>query len=373
MERKDHLGKIGRLVVKVGSSVLAPSGAPRPGVFRSLAKQITTLMGRHVEVALVSSGAIASGRAALGLSRNALTVQDKQAAAAVGQSLLMEAYRRAFSPTRRKVAQVLLTHGDLADRRRFLNARSTIKLLFSRHVLPIINENDTVATEEIRVGDNDNLSALVASLVEADLLLILTNTNGLFSGDPNLTAAAVRIPVIKEVDEAMERQAGGPFGTYGVGGMLTKLEAAKKAALSGIPTIMADGREAGVILRAMQGQDIGTLFVPSQQALRSRKQWIAFSLKSKGRVVLDAGAAKAVVERKKSLLPSGIIRVEGQFERGDSVSMVSADGTEIARGLSNYGSSELARIMGVKTSAIEAILGYKFADEVVHRDNLVTL
>ncbi|MBI2059590.1 MAG: glutamate 5-kinase [Nitrospirae bacterium] len=373
LDRKEVLHHARRVVVKVGASVLAPDGKPKAAVFSTLARQIAGLSGRKIQVVLVSSGAVASGRPVLGYSSNSISLEDKQAAAAVGQSLLMEAYRKAFSRLRGTVAQVLLTHDDFANRRRFLNARSTLNILLERRILPIVNENDTVATEEISIGDNDNLSALVASMIEADVLILLTNTNGLHDQDPNRSKDAQRIPLIVDVDETTARKAGGTASPYTVGGMLTKVEAAKKAALSGIPTVVADGRNAGVLPRLLKGEDLGTLFLPSPKALKSRKQWIAFSVKPKGKLILDEGACRAVQEQRKSLLPSGISHVEGDFDRGDAVSLATIAGQEIARGLTNYSSKELSRIRGVKSSSIESILGYKISDEVVHRDNLVTL
>ncbi|MBI2890756.1 MAG: glutamate 5-kinase [Nitrospirae bacterium] len=371
--RKTAVRGVRRVVVKVGSSILAPEGRPKAAFLPRLAAVVARQMGQGLEMVLVSSGAIATGRALIGLARGSLSVQDKQAAAAVGQGLLIEGYRRAFSRRLRKVAQVLLTHDDLADRRRFLNARCTLQLLLQRGIVPVINENDTVSTEEIRVGDNDNLAALVSTLVEADLLVLLTNTNGLHDRDPGRSEGAQRIPIVMNIDEGTEKAAGSTAGVFSVGGMATKVEAARKAARSGIPTVVADGRSPGILDEVLRGEDVGTLFQPAPRVLDGRKQWIAFSIKPRGRIVLDAGACRAVTEHGRSLLPSGVIRVEGEFERGDAVSLADPSGRDLARGLTNYGSLDLLRIKGLRSSAIEAVLGYKFADEIVHRNNLVVL
>jgi glutamate 5-kinase len=373
--RGELLSNLRRVVIKVGSSVIASSqvGGLDPRAVASLAAQIGAVWRSGKEVVLVSSGAISAGLEALGLNGAPKSMPLKQAAAAVGQSRLIQTYDRHFRRMGLTVAQVLLTHEDVHDRKRFLNARNTFFTLLSRGVLPIVNENDTVAVEEIQFGDNDTLSALVTLMVEADLLLILTDVEGLYTADPHLDEKARLLSEAEPSEEAIHAAAGPGLGPIGTGGMVTKLQAARTVGAGGIPSVVAFGRRPGVIPAVLAGEEIGTLFRPRGDRLKGRKPWIAFGRKTKGRIVVDAGARRALTEGGKSLLPSGVLDVEGSFGFGDSASCVEENGREFARGLVNYSSEELKRIKGQHTRAIEAILGSKLYDEVIHRDNLVLL
>jgi glutamate 5-kinase len=285
----------------------------------------------------------------------------------------MNIYEQYFSRSQHMVAQILLTHDDLSHRRRFLNARNTLLTLLELGIIPIINENDTVVVEEIKVGDNDNLSALVTNLIGADLLIILTNIDGLCDDDPRLNTNARCIPLVEDIDMDMGEIIGDTDGEWNVGGMVSKIEAAKKASHSGIPTVIACGTRKDVLHQILRGREIGTLILPKVETLSSRKHWIAFNLKPRGDVAVDDGAKKAIVQRGKSLLPSGVVRVRGTFDRGDLVSCLGPLGKEFARGLVNYSASELERIKGLRSEKIEQVLGYKYSDEVIHRDDLVVL
>ena len=363
-----------RVVVKIGSSLLTNAGA---GLDRNAiadwVRQIAALRARGVEVLVVSSGAIAEGMKRLGWSRRPRAVSELQAAAAVGQMGLVQMWESCFSEVGLHTAQVLLTHDDLGDRRRYLNARTTLKSLVALGVVPIINENDTVVVDEIRFGDNDTLGALVTNLIEADALVILTDQKGLFSADPRKHADAKLVERGTAGDPALEAIAGGAGSAVGSGGMLTKVQAARRAARSGAHTAIAWGREANVLERLFAGEAIGTLLAAGTAPVAARKQWLADHLKPSGRITLDAGAVKALVADGKSLLAIGATAVDGSFERGEVVSIASPDGREIARGLVNYGAAETARILGRPTSEIEAVLGYIAEPELIHRDNLVVL
>jgi len=321
----------------------------------------------------VSSGAIAAGRSELGLTDKPRTIPHKQAAAAIGQSLLMRAYEEALEPHGLKAAQVLLTSEDLVNRQRFLNARATLDALLGFGIIPVINENDTVVVDEIKFGDNDNLSALVTNVAEAHLLLILTDIEGFYSADPHRDPDARLIPLVKGITREVERAAGGSGSKVGTGGMATKVAAAKKAGKNGVPTIMVDGKRAGIIAAALEGAEVGTLFLPAGEGLNRRKHWIAYTLKPSGRVVVDEGAREVLLKRGKSLLPSGVLRVEGRFERGGCVRVCGPDGVEFARGLSDYSSAEAAKLAGRKSSEIDDVLGYHYGDVIIHRDNMVVL
>ena len=372
--RKEILKKARRIVVKVGSSILASrdKGLHR-NVFSHLAREVSALKHGGYEILLVSSGAIAAGMEKLGLQSRPQTITQKQAAAAVGQSRLMNVYDSYFSRHQQTVAQVLLTHDDLSHRRRFLNARNTLLALLQLEIIPIINENDTVAVDEIKVGDNDNLSAMISNLVEADLLVILTDIDGLCDSDPRLNPHARCIPLIEDIDMEMEGIAGDTGGPWRVGGMVTKIEAARKTSRFGIPTVIGNGAKEGILHQIVSGKEIGTLILPKQRGLSSRKGWIAYHLKPKGEVAVDEGAKKALCQRGKSLLPSGVMKINGSFDRGDAVSCVGPRGKEFARGLVNYNASELEKIKGLRSHQIEKTLGYKYSDEVIHRDDLVVL
>jgi glutamate 5-kinase len=371
---RDIIKTAKRIVIKIGSGVLtSKDNGLDPTVISSISDQIAILIKEGREIILVSSGAVAAGRKELGLVERPRTIPQKQAAAAVGQSRLMHFYEEAFARHALTVAQILLTHSDLADRQRFLNARATLDTLLSFGVIPIINENDTVAVEEIKFGDNDNLSALVTSLTEAHLLLILTDIDGLYNADPRANPDATLIPLVKTISKEIELAATGTSTGVGTGGMATKLAAAKKVGKSGIPTIMTNGKLPGIITSAVAGTQIGTLFLPERECLNRRKHWIAYTLRPAGKIVVDAGARGVLSKQGKSLLPSGIVRVEGSFERGNSVRICDPEGIEFARGIVDYSSEEIRKILGHKSKEIEQILGYRYGDEIVHRDNLVVL
>jgi glutamate 5-kinase len=363
-----------RIVVKVGSSLVTAEGRGLDHAALSRwAEQIAALTRQGKEVVLVSSGAIAEGIARLGWKKRPKAVNELQAAAAVGQMGLVQAYESIFRTHDLHAAQVLLTHEDLADRTRYLNARTTLRTLLELRVVPIINENDTVATDEIRLGDNDTLGALVTNLIEADCLIILTDQTGLFTADPRRHADATLVMDAHAGDPELERMAGGAGSTVGTGGMLTKILAAKRAARSGAHTVICSGHEDRVLLRLATGEAIGTQLVARQAPLAARRQWLADHLQLRGGVVLDAGAVRALQEEGKSLLPVGVKGVTGEFERGEVVAVVDAEGREIARGLTNYSAGEARRIAGKPSSAIETILGYMDEPELIHRDNLVLL
>lgn len=362
-----------RLVVKVGSALVTNNGAGLDlAAIGEWARQIAALRAAGREVVLVSSGAIACGMQRLGWSKRPQAVHELQAAAAVGQMGLAQVYESAFAAHGVQTAQVLLTHEDLADRRRYLNARSTLTTLLGLDVVPIINENDTVVTDEIKFGDNDTLGALVANLTVADALIILTDQQGLFTADPRKDPAAALIGEGLAGDAALEAMAGGAGTQYGRGGMITKVLAAKRAARSGAHTVIASGREADVLPRLAQGESVGTLLVADTQPLTARKQWLADHLQLAGTLHLDAGAVGAL-RAGSSLLPVGVKSVAGDFERGAAVACVAPDGSEVARGLVNYGNGEARRIAGHASQEIVAILGYEDEPELIHRDNLILL
>ncbi len=364
----------GRIVVKVGSSLVTAEGRGLDHAALSRwAEQIAALTEQGKEVVLVSSGAIAEGIARLGWKKRPKAVNELQAAAAVGQMGLVQAYESIFRTHRLHAAQVLLTHEDLADRTRYLNARSTLRTLLELRVVPIINENDTVATDEIRLGDNDTLGALVTNLIEADCLVILTDQPGLYTADPRKTPDATLVMEAHAGDPELERMAGGAGSSVGTGGMLTKILAAKRAARSGAHTVICSGREPRVLLRLAEGEAIGSQLIARQAPLAARRQWLADHLQLRGGLVLDDGAVRALQEDGKSLLPVGVKGVTGEFERGEVVAVVDVTGREIARGLSNYSAGEARRIAGKPSTAIEAELGYMDEPELIHRDNLVVL
>jgi glutamate 5-kinase len=367
------VGAARRVVVKVGSAVLSSAdgaGHSRP-VMAAIARQIAAARAEGRELVLVSSGAILAGAQELGEPLPVKHVALKQALAAVGQVQLMRRWTDIFSWHEVRVAQVLLTRDDVGHRHRFINARQTLSQLLERGILPIINENDTVVVEEIKLGDNDQLSALVTNLVTADLLVLLTEVDGLYTADPHRHPDARLLPLVEKITPEVQRLAG-HGGPAGRGGMISKLEAARQASLFGVPTVIANGRDPTVLDRILRGEATGTLFLPAAERLDSRKHWIAFSHPPTGRLLLDEGAVRAVRRGGKSLLPSGIVAVEGSFEVGDLVLLVSAsDGRGLGRGVTYYSSQEVARIQGLQSSEIEAAIGYKSADEVIHRDHLV--
>ncbi|MEW6676536.1 MAG: glutamate 5-kinase [Pseudomonadota bacterium] len=363
-----------RLVVKVGSALVTNDGRGLDLARLALwSEQIAKLTHQGKEIVLVSSGAIAEGMLRLGWAKRPKAINDLQAAAAVGQMGLIEAYERSFRAHGLHTAQILLTHADLADRERYLNARSTLRRILELRVVPIINENDTVTTDEIKVGDNDTLGALVANLIEADALIILTDQRGLYTADPRKHPDAEFVHEAMAGDSKLEEMAGGAGSSVGTGGMLTKILAAKRAARSGAHTVIVSGREPDVLARLAAGEALGTHLIARQEPLAARRQWLADHLQVGGRLVLDDGAAKALREGGKSLLPIGVTEVRGEFQRGEVVGCVDASGRDLARGLVNYSASEARRIARHASSEIEGILGYVDEPELIHRDNLVLL
>jgi len=361
-----------RWVIKIGSSLLTNEGSGLAvEAISDWVAQIAGLRAAGREVVLVSSGAVAEGMSRLGWQRRPHALHELQAAAAVGQMGLVQAYESRFQVFGLHTAQVLLTHEDLADRQRYLNARSTLRTLLRLGVIPVINENDTVATEEIRFGDNDTLSALVANLVEADLLVLLTDQGGMYDDDPRKRPDAQLIAEAPAADSSLDDMAQGSGGALGRGGMLTKVRAARRAARSGAMTLIAAGREPAILRRIADGEPVGTRLYPSSKPLAARKQWLAGQLQLRGRLLLDDGAVRVLHSAGKSLLPVGVLGVQGSFERGDLVACIGPQGEEVARGLVNYSSTEAARIIGQSSSRIEAILGYIDEPELIHRDNLV--
>ncbi len=369
---RDLLKKAHRIVIKIGSRVLTTSrGTPNTKIFTRLAADIMHLRSSGRQVILVSSGAIAQGRKKLNLGDRKLTMPQKQAAAAAGQVALMDAYARAFKKYSQPVAQILLTHDDFQNRQRYLHSRNTLNQLLELGALPIINENDTVSVDEIMFGDNDNLSALVAGLVEADLLLMLTDIDGLCESDPADDPQAKVMPLVRDCDKEVYACAGPSHSAVGIGGMITKINAARSVASMGIPTFIGNGKVESLIPRVFEGKILGTLFLPTSKKLRGRKYWIAFVHQPKGDITIDPGACRAVTERGKSLLPSGVLSLKGRFHTGDAVRIICSDKGEVARGLVRYDAQDLKRIKGLKTSQIEQVLGEKYYDEIVHRDDMV--
>ena len=370
------LPRVRRVVIKIGSSILSgPHGIDHERIAR-LVEEIAALRAHPYQIVLVSSGAVAAGMTRLGLRERPKTVPARQAAAAVGQIRLMALYDEHFAARGQPVAQILLTHDDLANRRRYINARHTFEDLLQAEVLPIVNENDTVAVEEVRFnfGDNDNLSAIVATLISADLLVILSDVGGLYTSDPRVDQNATLVPLVEEIAAETQAYAGAASGPLGKGGMASKLQAARTANGAGIACLIADGRHAGVLPQLFDAdRSVGTLFLPKGDRLNRRKHWIAHTLKPAGSVTLDQGAYEAVARGGRSLLPKGITAVAGTFGAGECISCLSPAGDEFARGLVNYSAAELQRIKGIHSSAIETVLQYKVSDEIIHRDDLVLL
>jgi glutamate 5-kinase len=373
-QTRKQLGKARRWVIKIGSALLTNEGRGLDhAALAGWAEEIAGLRRAGREVVLVSSGAVAEGMRRLGWTTRPHALHDLQAAAAVGQMGLVQAYESIFQRHGLRAAQVLLTHEDLSDRRRYLNARSTLRTLLGLGVIPVVNENDTVATDEIRFGDNDTLAALVGNLTEAQLLVILTDQQGLFDRDPRTHADARLVSEGRAADPELLKLVAPTFGQLGRGGMATKLHAAARAARSGTYTLIASGREPRVLERIAEGEALGTLLCPDREPLVARKQWIAGQLVSKGELILDPGAASVVREAGRSLLPVGVTHVKGTFSRGDVVTCLDPDGRPVARGLVNYSADEARRIMRHKADEIERILGYVDEPELIHRDNLVLL
>ena len=363
-----------RLVIKIGSNILTSenNGLDLERI-ASLADDISRVKDAGHEVVIVSSGAVAAGMKKLDLKEKPRDIILKQASAAVGQSTLMWAYEKCFSTHGKKVAQILLTRDDFSDRKRYINSRNTLITLLSYGVIPIINENDTVATDEIRFGDNDHLASLVAALIDAERFIILSDVEGLFSDDPRKNQKAALIEVVDQITPELEKKAGGTGSAVGTGGMFSKLLAAKRAMHHGVTVNIINGRTKGIISSLLSGTLHGTEFRPQVTRLSSKKGWIAYACRTKGSITIDDGAARALLQGGKSLLPSGITSLSGNFEAGDAVYCLDSRGARVAKGLTNYSSSEIEKIKGKKTSEIEHILGYQYSDEVIHRDNLVLL
>lgn len=362
-----------RLVIKIGSNLLASA---EQGLdtrrLRAIAKDISEIIDAGHQAVMVSSGAVASGLKKLGLRGRPHDIKLKQAAAAIGQSSLMWAYENSFADFNKKVAQVLLTRDDISNRLRYINAKNTLFTLLNYGVIPIINENDPVAVDEIKFGDNDMLAALTASLVEADMLIILSDVEGLYSKDPAQKGAKI-IKRVCEITPETEKLAGASSSAVGTGGMFSKVLAARQATNHGIPVVIMSGKKRGLLKKLLDGSEEGTCFEPRKQRMSSKKGWIAYGVKSKGAIYLDDGAVKALTSMGRSLLPSGITKIEGEFGVGDYIRCVTKDGRKIAKGLTNYSSKDLEHIKGKKTTEIEKILGFKYSDEVIHRDNLVVV
>ncbi|MZG31211.1 MAG: glutamate 5-kinase [Nitrospinae bacterium] len=382
--RKEIINNIKTVVVKIGSSVISNRDKGRSSLecglskdwVRHYARKIKFIRDKGYNVVLVSSGAIMAGRERLEFGRADLTVPEKQACAAIGQSFLMHTYEKAFERKELKVAQILLSHEDLKNRTRYLNAKHTIEALLEKGVVPIINENDSVTVEEIKIGDNDTLSATVACLVDAQLLIILSDVEGLFDKDPSKKVGpggekAQLISHISRVNEGIEQIAGKSNNRLTVGGMLTKVLAAKKTMSFGIPALVVNGLDDKVIENIFSGKEVGTLFWSGKGKIRDRKHWIAHTLKPAGTLTVDEGARKALVERGKSLLPAGLVKVKGKFEFGSALTLIDEAGQEIGRGLVNYNSRDLEQIKGMKTSAVRNMMGDSYYEEVIHRDDMV--
>lgn len=370
--RQTLFDKAKRVVIKVGSAILTTDQGMNHAVIENLVREIVFLHNSGREVILVSSGAVAAGRKKIGyVPKGEVGMRDKQALAAIGQSVLMHIYDETFSRYRKKIAQVLLTHSDFSERERYLNVRNTLNTLFEFGVIPIINENDTVSVKELRFGDNDTLGALVANMIEADMFICLTDVVGLYNGNPHTDPDARPIYTVAEVTEDIEAMAGNVKSALGTGGMQSKIRAAKMVAEGGGSSFIGPGRMPDVLQQLFSGEMIGTFFLPKASRMPSRKQWISNVLKPKGQLTLDEGACMALTQKGRSLLPSGILAVAGDFGCGDAVTCADQAGRVIAVGLINYGSMEVARLKGCKTGEIAEILGYKDDDEIMHRDNLV--
>jgi len=372
--KKPILQRAQRVVVKIGSQILSSTEGIEETRLKGLVRDLAAVHSRGKEIVIVSSGAIAAGMTRLGRKERPKTIPEKQALAAVGQIRLMALYERHFSRYAKSVAQVLLTHEDLANRQRYINAKHTFQMLLESSIIPIVNENDTVAVEEMKFGDNDHLSALVATLLEADLLVILSDVEGVYDRDPRAHPTAALFTLIKEIKEVKAKIVGGSRSTFGTGGMATKIGAAEKAAAAGIPTVIMSGLKPKALSMVFdENEEIGTLILPDDNRLTNRKHWIAYNLKPVGDIVVDQGARDELARQGKSLLPSGLREVRGSFGVGDCVRCLDLDGREFARGLVNYSAPELNQIKGLHTSRIEKTLGYKAYDEIIHRDDLVLL
>jgi len=368
--RQETLARAKKILIKVGSAVLTGADGLDLRIIDSLVAEMSELVHQNYSVVLVTSGAVASGKHRLNITGKLKNIPEKQAAAAVGQGSLMRVYSKSFEKNSLYVAQILLTLSDLTDRQRFLNIRNTFSTLLEWNVIPVINENDSVAVDELKFGDNDNLAAMIANIVEADLFINLTSIAGLYDSNPAESKKAKLISLVSEFTDEIEAIATAETSSTGTGGMKSKVLAAKKVTAMGIPCIIAPGKKKNVLTDIIAGKEIGTLFLPMADRLSSKKYWIAFTLHSRGKLTIDDGAKKALLEKGKSLLPSGITDLEGTFAVGDPVSCVDSNGTIIAKGLVNFSSDEIRKIKGLKTAKIEQVLGHKDYDEVIHRDSL---
>ncbi|PIX16165.1 glutamate 5-kinase [Candidatus Desantisbacteria bacterium CG_4_9_14_3_um_filter_40_11] len=361
-----------RIVVKIGTSLLTtPEGNFSPDCIAGIVKELCCLRQSGKEIILVTSGAIGAGMCKLDLKRRPATIPLKQACAAVGQNYLMNSYKHLFNEYEQTIAQILLTYQDLSNRKSYLNTYNTLLTLLQYTVIPIINENDTVAIEEIKFGDNDTLSSLVAQLVEADLLLLLTDIDGLYSRTSNGKGFGELIPVVEDITPEIINMAKGTNNKFTTGGMATKIKAAQMATQAGITVIILNGRKQGIISQILEGKECGTTFVAKKDGLSNRKRWIMYNLKTAGEIIIDDGAREAILNQGKSLLPSGVMNVKGRFEEGDAVVVMSIHGDTLARGLVNYSRGDLIKIKGKQSTQIEEILGYEYGEEIIHRDNLV--
>ena len=368
--RQQTIAHVKKILVKVGSAVLTGAEGLDVKIIDTLVREMSDLAGQGYSIVLVTSGAIVSGKHRLNITGKLKSIPEKQAAAAIGQGRLMRVYSKAFEKKGLYVAQILLTLSDLTDRQRYLNIRNTLSTLLEWGVIPVINENDSVAVDEIKFGDNDNLAAMIANIVEADIFINLTSTAGLYDCNPTESKKAKLISLVPEITSEIEAAATAETSSVGTGGMKSKILAAKKVTAMGIPCVIAPGKRKNILTDILAGREIGTLFLPMVDRLNSKKYWIAFTLRPRGRLIIDDGAKKALLTKGKSLLPSGIIDVEGDFELGDPVSCIDREGTVLAKGLVNFSSVEIRKIMGLKTSQIYQVLGHKDYDEIIHRDNL---
>lgn len=372
--RTEYLKNVKRIVVKVGTSTLAyPNGRMNIQHIDMLVKQLVDLSNRGLEVLLVTSGAIGAGLGRMNKDKKPDTIPEKQAAAAIGQGILLHMYEKLFSEYGITIAQILLTKEDMSDRNRFLNARNVLFQLLKDGVIPVINENDTIAVDEIKFGDNDTLSAIVSGIVEADLLVLLSDIDCLYDSDPRENPSAKPINYVEDITPEIESMAGGAGTSLGTGGMATKVKAARIATASGTAMVIAKGDEENIIADILNGREKGTWFKPMIHPLQARKRWIAFGKKVEGKLIIDEGAEKALVEGGKSLLPGGVVSIEGSFHKGDEVLVLNSAAQEIARGLVNYSSMEIMKIKGLKSGDIEQVVGYRDYDELIHRDNMVML
>ncbi|WP_330396854.1 glutamate 5-kinase [Anaeromicrobium sediminis] len=369
-----HISNIKRIVVKVGTSTLTHStGLLNLSRIENIVRQLADIHNRGVEVVLVTSGAIGAGVGKLGLDERPKTIPEKQAAAAIGQGVLLHMYSKFFSEYGKITGQILLTRDDMADRNRFLNASNTFTALLDKGVIPVVNENDATVVDEIKFGDNDTLSAMVASLVNADLLVLLTDIDGLYDSNPKENKDAKRIEYVGKIDESIDHMAKGAGSKLGTGGMITKIKACKIASFSGVCTVIANGSEDNILNKIMDGEEVGTFFQKTEETLKAKKHWMAFVTNPTNKIYIDDGAQRALLENRKSLLPAGIVKVDGQFGKGEVLAIFNMNNEEIAHGVTNYNSTHIDMIKGIDSSEIERILGYKDYDEVIHANNLVVL